>query len=468
MVRVVKLDAYVRVSQINGRGGESFASPEQQETACREYAAAQGWDVDEVVVELDVSGATPVDERGLGYLLNRCEAGESDGVICRHLDRFGRNVVEGALAYKRLAGCGARLVAVADGLDSSRDGSKLQFQMMLAFAEQVYDRNRASYIAGKERAVARGVYGAPAPFGYERDENGRLIPNEHAETVRRIFHLRAKGTGFSELARQIDGALTRSGIRRVVLNRAYVGEQRIPDPDRKGDPKIIRDSHRPLVTEAEWEAAKAVRGRAPVHTGLASETQLKGIVRCGLCGSTMHVLSYGKHRDRRTYACTSSRCGGTSMSVSKVEPAVKEMLSIAIADRAPHVAAVIEGDNRYGDALAAVESAQQALAEYRDSIDIQRVLGTVDYAAGLRTRREAVEVARRALRDLPRPAPEPRRLMTLEEFDLYDRRRFYARCIAEVRVFPRSKPQRLTMRWHGSEEEIPVPPFAPQELPVAA
>jgi hypothetical protein len=82
-----------------------------------------------------------------------------------------------------------------------------------------------------------------------------------------------------------------------------------------------------------------VRGRAPVHTGLANETQLKGIIRCGLCGSTMHVLSYGKQRDRRTYACTSQRCGGTSMSVSKVEPAVKELLSIAIADRAPHIAA---------------------------------------------------------------------------------------------------------------------------------
>ena len=36
------------------------------------------------------------------------------------------------------------------------------------------------------------------------------------------------------------------------------------------------------------------------------------------------------------------------------------------------------------------------------------------------------------------PELEPRKLITLEEFDLYDRRRFYARCIAE-RVFPRSK-----------------------------
>jgi hypothetical protein len=37
---------------------------------------------------------------------------------------------------------GARLVAVADRLDSSRDGSMFQFAMMMALAEQQYDRAR--------------------------------------------------------------------------------------------------------------------------------------------------------------------------------------------------------------------------------------------------------------------------------------------------------------------------------------
>jgi hypothetical protein len=54
--------------------------------------------------------------------------------------------------------------------------------------------------------------------------------------------------------------------------------------------------------------------------------------------------------------------------------------------------------------------------------------------------------------------------MTLEEFDLADRRQFYSRCIAEVRVFPRTAGTRLTLRWHGSEEHIKVPAFAPADL----
>jgi DNA invertase Pin-like site-specific DNA recombinase len=474
---VTVVDIYVRQS-----GDETEASPELQEAACRVYAASQGWEVEDVVTEANTSSILPVDERGLGYLVQRCEAGLSAGIICRHLDRFGRSVGEGALAYKRIVDAGARLVAVADGLDSSRDGAKLQFTMLMAFAEQVYDRNRGWFITGKERAAARGEYGAPPPFGYrrkdvaepERDGDGdgkvkrdaRLVAHpEEADTVREIFRLRADGLGFSEIARRLDGALTRSGVRRVVMNRAYLGEQRIPNPARRGEPKVIKNSHVPLVTEREWEAANAVKGQAPRHTGLGEKTQLKGVVRCGVCSNVMHVLSYGKDRSRRTYACTA--CGKTSMSVSKVEPAVFWQLQLGIGNREPHIAAVIEGDTRYTDALVAVEEVQRVLEEYRDNLELQKVLGMADYTEGLRQRKAAVETARRALREVPRPAPADGRKLTLEEADLTLRRDFYRRAIAEVFVFPRSAGERLRMRWAGAEEAFTVPP-APKPVDLAA
>jgi hypothetical protein len=94
------------------------------------------------------------------------------------------------------------------------------------------------------------------------------------------------------------------------MNRAYLGEQRIPNPEKKGEPRVIPNSHKPLVTEAEWQAANAVRNPAPARRGLSERTQLKGIVRCGSCERTMHVLSYGKTREKITYACTN--CGKTT------------------------------------------------------------------------------------------------------------------------------------------------------------
>ncbi len=54
--------------------------------------------------------------------------------------------------------------------------------------------------------------------------------------------------------------------------------------------------------------------------------------------------------------------------------------------------------------------------------------------------------------------------MTLEEFDLADRRRFYQRVIAEALVFPRSEPHRLRLRWQGAENSIVVQPFKPVKL----
>src|SRR4051812_10411790 len=260
------VDIYTRQS-----GAETEASPELQEAACRAYAEAQGWEVDEVVYEPETSSQLGADDRGLGDLVRKCERGDSDGILCRHIDRFGRNVGEGARAYKRIQESGARLVAVPGGLDSSRAGAKPQFTMLMLFAEQTYDRNRAYYISGKERKVAQGVWCATTPFGYDRDDDGRLVKNDDADTVRLIFKLRAEGQRYSEIAAREDVSITRSGVRKVVMNRAYLGEQRIPDDKTRGEGKVATSSpgHPPLVTEAEWQAANAVKtGRAPVHTGL--------------------------------------------------------------------------------------------------------------------------------------------------------------------------------------------------------
>jgi hypothetical protein len=58
--------------------------------------------------------------------------------------------------------------------------------------------------------------------------------------------------------------------------------------------------------------------------------------------------------------------------------------------------------------------------------------------------------------------------MTWEEFDLDSSRRFYARCIAEVVVFPKANGERLFMRWQGTEKRFAVPPVPRLTSPVPA
>lgn len=123
----------------------------------------------------------------------------------------------------------------------------------------------------------------------------------------------------------------------------------------------------------------------------------------------------------------------------------------------------MEGDTRYTDALAAVEQTQADLIAYRD-LEIQRELGVQAFAAGLKTRKDAVATARRALRETPRPFEHS---LTAEEFAKLDARLYYPRLIAEALVFPRSAEHRLTMRWEGAEDAFPVPPLPKQDVPEA-
>jgi site-specific DNA recombinase len=466
---------YCRASEEDGDGFSS--PPDEQETEARAWAGRAGVEVEESPVFEVVSGSVAAGDRQLGQLIERCESGELAGVIVRDLYRFARDVVAGGAALARLTECGARLVATRNGFDSERltPETEMMFNILMSVGQAERKRNVARRMFAKDRAAERGVWCAAVPVGYDRDADGRLHPNADAEAVREAFRLRAEGLGFSEIARRLPEVTvtrtrerqrvrarpTRSAVRRMVTNRAYLGEQRVPN-GRKGEPRVVTGSHRPLVTEAEWQAANAVRGRAPTHNGYGAERPLHGLVRCGVCGGRLHLMAYGKARDRRRYACTRGRCS-VGIPAQVLEPAVDALVDLAIAEGEPHVAAVLEGDDRYERALHAVTEAQEALAEYRDDVELQRVLGVRDFAEGLKVRREAVETARRALREVPRPessglpAPPP----VTEDGDLGEayvhyRRALSRRVVAEVRVFPRSAGTRLTLRWHGSNEHLPV------------
>jgi DNA invertase Pin-like site-specific DNA recombinase len=116
----VVLDGYVRVSQLRGRGGERFISPALQREQIEGWIGLRGAGLGAVFEELDVPGAgreRPLLERALA----RIEAGESDGLVVAHLDRFGRSLLEGLLAIERIQRAGGTFASVNDGFDLATD-----------------------------------------------------------------------------------------------------------------------------------------------------------------------------------------------------------------------------------------------------------------------------------------------------------------------------------------------------------
>src|SRR6266516_1951844 len=149
------MDGYIRVSRVSGRTGDSYISPKVQRDKITGWAKLHDVTLGQVVVEEDVSGAKPMDERELGKLLERVESGESEGIVAFKLSRFGRGALETLQAVERIRNVGGRLVTVEDGVDSATPGGRLLLTVLAGLAEEELEQRRSGWAAAPAGARAR-------------------------------------------------------------------------------------------------------------------------------------------------------------------------------------------------------------------------------------------------------------------------------------------------------------------------
>jgi DNA invertase Pin-like site-specific DNA recombinase len=385
-----------------------------------------GLEVGEVVLEQNVSGALAADDCELERLLRRCERGESAGITFPRLDRLTRDVFVGGQILARIQDAEARLISADGAFDSENltPESEMVSNMLNTVGQHQRKRNRAFRLAASKRASRRGVYLAKKPpLGYMRAEDSpnyvpdpvrdgrRIVPDPGvAPLIREVFLRRANGETSAALAKFLkeNGVeVTPSGVRHLLLNRAYVGEATCQS-EVKGKPTIIKNAHEPLVTEAEMAAAHAKGG--PYHPrdgSLAKQVQLPGLVVCASCGRRLQIGGYGKKGARKAhYFCNApkGKCPArANVSAARLDAHIQELVFRAIVSEEPHVMAVAAGDSRYEDALADVEASRRDLEEYRDDLTRQRELGTKLRAEGLKPRKEALRLAQERLAKIPPP-----------------------------------------------------------------
>jgi Recombinase len=376
---------------------------------------------------------------------------------------------------------------VEDGFDSASPGSELMFNLRMAIAQDYLSRTRTNFRRSAEDAAKRGVYLARcAPFGYKRKDaiepqygsQGRLIKDgtlvvdeREAELVREMFRRRAEGVKTGALVRFLadEGAVspqtgkprTKAGVLGILKNRAYVGEATVQS-GRKGHPTIIKDHHEPILTEAEWQAAQ---GKGDVYyprIGTVNQLNLLGLVYCATCAKRCRSGARGEPGQKRgLYVCTNPDCAAhASMMAAKLDGYVEDLLWRDLAAHEPHVEAVILGDTRYGDALAAVERAQREHDEFRDNLELQRELGMEGFVKGLRVRKGAVQLARRELARIRPPASGRNRgeRVTFEQFLREDERERLAKFIDRVVLKPAGRvgkhvplvEERVEVYWAGA------------------
>jgi DNA invertase Pin-like site-specific DNA recombinase len=391
---VPPVDVYVRVSRVGGR--ENMISPDEQERRGRELAGQHGLTVGEIIIDLDESGGK-WERPGLQRALRRVETGESAGVIVAWLDRLSRDSEHAHALVRRITDAGGRIYAPDAPADWTSPEGELQAGILFEFAAYVRKRARAGFERAKQRAVEQGipVHTRP-PVGYRRGDDRRLEPDpDTAHAVRAVFEARVGGAGPTELAELLEqaGVRTSQGSRAwskqavygLLRNRVYLGEVAYGRDRRFVNPA----AHEPIVDVATFQLAQGGTGR---HTG--RKHLLSGLLRCWSCRYALQATqdSHG----RLVYRCTRRHAGGICPQPARVRADRVEL--VVVADMRAHLPTIDAVGRRDESGEVAtlsqgVEEARTALGQWA-SPSVQAEIGDLDiYVAGLRERRQRVQVA---------------------------------------------------------------------------
>jgi DNA invertase Pin-like site-specific DNA recombinase len=187
---------YERLSKDDDREKESNSITNQR-ALLEEYAAKNGF-VPYINISDDGYSGTNFRRPGWEKLIDEVEAGNVSTLIIKDLTRMGRNYLRTGMYREMFQEKGVRLIALNDGFDSiNGEDDFTPFKEIIA---EMYARDTSKKI--KSVLHKKGRDGKPLGtvplYGYRKDpedKNRRIIDDEAAEVVRRIFRMTVEGIG---------------------------------------------------------------------------------------------------------------------------------------------------------------------------------------------------------------------------------------------------------------------------------
>jgi DNA invertase Pin-like site-specific DNA recombinase len=301
----------VRVSGTKGRNGDGFVSPVEQRERIEEACERDGLKLLRAEEEMDVSGGTTLEKRtGLRSAVEAVEAGQAKVVVAAYFDRLVRSLTVQAELVQRVERAGGEVLALDVGRVTEETAGQWLSGTLLGAVAEYHRRSTAERTKGAvKRAVARGVppwtmNGNP---GYDRGEDGRLVPNDDAPIVAKAFRMRADGATVGDVRRYLDDngmGRTLSAVSKLLKSRTVLGEIHFGE-------LVNLKAHPAIVDPDTWRRAQraVAKGKRPISKRLLAR---QGVLRCGSCGARMVVgVQTKRGRPYPYYRCPALKSGGT-------------------------------------------------------------------------------------------------------------------------------------------------------------
>lgn len=167
----------------------------------------QDEDVD-IFVDRGFSGAN-TNRPEFKRMMEKIDANEVTMVAVYKLDRISRSVSDFMLIYNRFCEHNVQFFSVTDNFDTSTVMGKAMLQISAVFAEMERSTIKARISDNYYARAKKGMYlGGPAPFGFDKEpacidgkKTSKLVPNQQADTVIRMFHRYSEGGSLGDIVK---------------------------------------------------------------------------------------------------------------------------------------------------------------------------------------------------------------------------------------------------------------------------
>ena len=247
-------------------------------------------------------------------MVNEALEGKIDRILCKSVSRFSRNVAECKKYTDMLKLKNVIVEFEKEHISTEDTTSAFLFSLMSAIAENESRSISENIRWGYRERFKRGEYnlGNNRILGYDCVD-GKLVPNQDADTIRLIYTMFLQGSNVEEIIRKLTGMgvmtrndtpLGRNGILYILRNEAYKGDKQLqkrppknfitkkPDPTIPFESKYLENDHEAIVSRSVWDAVqrkleenKAIE-EVVGHRG-GQPHFLYGKVFCGECGAPM-------------------------------------------------------------------------------------------------------------------------------------------------------------------------------------
>ena len=212
-----------------------------QEDALKNYCSALGYEVCKIYKDEGKSAKDIKHRPAMQEMLRDAEQKHFSAIFIYKLDRFSRSLKDLILTIDKLKAWNIDFISLQDKIETASASGKLMFHIISAFAE--FERNiigeRTTF--GMARKSLEGGAVTKPPFGYKMINKQLEFDQENAPLVKQIFEeFLVTDSSLNRLSKKY--GLTVNGLKKVLINRTYLGEVKFAGKTNKGH-------HLPILNE---------------------------------------------------------------------------------------------------------------------------------------------------------------------------------------------------------------------------